>query len=74
MLGGQVGIKGHIKIGDNVKIAAQSGVGRELADNEAVMGSPAFDYSDYQRVYVNFRNLTKLSNRVEKLEKDKKQS
>ena len=34
MIGGQVGIVGHITIGNNVKIQAQSGIGRNVKDNE----------------------------------------
>ncbi len=39
--GGQVGIIGHITIGNNVRIQAQSGIGKSIADNEIVQGSPA---------------------------------
>ena len=74
MIGGQVGIVGHITIGDNVKIAAQSGIASSLQDNEVVQGSPAFKYSEYQRAYVNFRNLSKLNARLNELEKELKRN
>ena len=32
MIGGQVGIVGHIKIADEVKIAAQSGIGNSIEE------------------------------------------
>jgi len=69
MIGGQVGIVGHITIGNNVKIQAQSGIGRHLKDNEVVQGSPALGYSDYNKSYVYFKNLPKIVNTVNKLEK-----
>ncbi len=39
MIGGQVGIVGHLKLADGVKIAAQSGVARDISkENEIVQG------------------------------------
>lgn len=69
MIGGQVGIVGHIVIGDRVRIQAQSGVGRNVKDDEMLQGSPAFKYGDYNKSYVHFKNLPKLSKRINKLEK-----
>ncbi len=69
MIGGQVGIVGHITIGDNVKIQAQSGIGRNIKDNEVIQGSPALNYGDYNKSYVHFKNLPKIVNRIDKLEK-----
>ncbi|MCL4121408.1 UNVERIFIED_CONTAM: hypothetical protein GTU68_049440 [Idotea baltica] len=68
-IGGQVGIVGHLKIGDNVSIQAQSGIGRNLKENEVVQGSPALPYGDYNKSYVHFKNLSKLVDRVNTLEK-----
>lgn len=68
-IGGQVGIVGHLKIGDNVSIQAQSGIGRNLKDNEVVQGSPALPYSEYNKSYVHFKNLSKLVDRIDVLEK-----
>lgn len=69
MIGGQVGIVGHIRIGDNVKIQAQSGIGRNVKDNEVLQGSPALGYSDYNKSYVHFKNLPKIIDKIDKLEK-----
>lgn len=68
-IGGQVGIVGHLTIGNNVKIQAQSGIGRSLKDNEVVQGSPALPYSDYNKSYVYFKNLSKLASKIDALEK-----
>ena len=67
-IGGQVGIVGHITIGDNVRIQAQSGIGKSLKDNSIVQGSPALGYSDYNKSYVHFKNLSKLVNKINELE------
>ncbi|MBT2162995.1 UDP-3-O-(3-hydroxymyristoyl)glucosamine N-acyltransferase [Zobellia barbeyronii] len=69
MIGGQVGIVGHITIGDNVKIQAQSGIGRNIKSNEILQGSPALNYGDYNKSYVYFKNLPKILNRIDELEK-----
>ena len=60
LIGGQVGFAGHLLIGDNVKIQAQSGIGKNLADGEVVQGSPAFNYGDFAKSFVHFRNLPKI--------------
>lgn len=70
MIGGQVGITGHLKIADEVKIGAQSGISSNiLQKGKIVLGSPAFDISKYKKSYVHFRNLEKLAERIEQLEK-----
>ena len=68
-IGGQVGIVGHITIGNNVRIQAQSGISRSIKDNDFIQGSPALPYSDFNKSYVHFKNLSKLVDRVYELEK-----
>ena len=70
MIGGQVGIVGHITIGDNVRIQAQSGIGRNVRNGEVLQGSPALNYGDYNKSYVYFKNLPKILNRIDELEKN----
>ncbi len=67
MIGGQVGIAGHITIGNNVRIQAQSGVGRNIKDGEILQGSPAFGYTDFSKSYVHFKNLPKTMIELEDL-------
>jgi len=69
LIGGQVGFAGHLIIGNRVKIQAQSGIGRNIADDEVIQGSPAFGYGDYNKSYVHFKNLPKIVDRLNKLEK-----
>jgi len=71
MIGGQVGIVGHITIGNNVRIQAQSGIGRNVKDNEMLQGSPAFNYGDYNKSYVHFKNLPKIIERLNTIDKNK---
>jgi len=73
LIGGQVGIAGHLVIGDKVRIQAQSGIGRNIKDEEVLQGSPSFSYADWNRSYVHFKNLPKIVQTVNQLEKQSKQ-
>ena len=67
LIGGQVGFAGHLTIGDGVKIQAQSGIGKNLEAGEVVQGSPAFNYGDFAKAFVHFRNLPKIVTDLEEL-------
>lgn len=70
LFGGQVGIIGHITIADEVKIAAQSGIGKSIRkQGEIVQGSPAFEIIKYKKSYIHFRNLNSIKDKVDELEK-----
>lgn len=69
VIGGQVGIVGHIHIADGTKINAQSGLSKSVLEaNQALNGSPAFDYKSSLRSQALFRNLPELNQRIMKLE------
>lgn len=70
MIGGQVGIAGHLILGNNLQIQAQSGISKNLKDGVKVQGTPAFDYGDYFKSYVHFKNLPKMASSIHKIEKD----
>lgn len=73
MIGGQVGIIGHLTIADGVKIAAQSGIGQNIEnEGETMQGSPAFGIGEYKRSYVLFRRLPKLKQTIDRLENELK--
>ncbi len=69
LIGGQVGFAGHIVIGDNVRIQAQSGVGKNVKDSDTLQGSPSFNYGDWNKSYVHFRNLPKIVSDLEEIKK-----
>lgn len=69
MIGGQVGIVGHLQIADGSKINAQSGVSKSMkTPNQAVTGSPAYDYTAALRSQALIRKLPDLEKRVKELE------
>jgi UDP-3-O-[3-hydroxymyristoyl] glucosamine N-acyltransferase len=68
MIGGQVGFAGHLKIADGSKFQAQSGIAQSIVEtNQAYMGSPAFNYRQYQRSFVVFKQLPELATQVREL-------
>lgn len=70
MFGGQVGLIGHINIAEGVKIAAQSGITKDIKQEGIVIqGSPAFEFGPYQRSYLLFRNLPKIKEQIDQLER-----
>lgn len=69
MIGGQVGVVGHITIGDNVRIQAQSGIGKNVKDGETIQGSPAYNYGDWNKSYVHFRNLPKIVSDIDEIKR-----
>lgn len=72
MMGGQVGFAGHITVGDGVQIGAQSGIPGNIRPGARVMGSPAVDAREWTRQTVYVKNISKLYDRVDKLEKELK--
>lgn len=70
MFGGQVGLIGHIHIASGVKIAAQSGITKDIKkEGIVIQGSPAFEFGPYQRSYLLFRNLPKIREQIDELER-----
>ena len=68
MIGGQVGIIGHLKIGDNVKIQAQAGVTSDIKSDSRVTGTPAISHMNYNKSYIHFKNLPEIVKKIDKKE------
>jgi UDP-3-O-[3-hydroxymyristoyl] glucosamine N-acyltransferase len=62
MVGGQAGIAGHLKIGVGAKIAAQSGVIKDVPPGKSVIGFPALNARQF------WKNITKLKKIAERKE------
>ena len=79
ILAGQVGVVGHLRIGDGARAGAQAGVAHDVADGETVSGSPAIAHREWLRMSAALprvpellREVRKLQQRVEQLEKERK--
>jgi UDP-3-O-[3-hydroxymyristoyl] glucosamine N-acyltransferase len=69
MIGGQAGFAGHLQIADGSRIGAQSGVGKSLKKpNSAIIGTPAYHYTNSMRSQAISRNLPDMEKRISELE------
>ena len=59
MLGGHVGVVGHLKIGTMAKVAAKSGVTRDIPAKEEWMGYPAMPMKQFLRHTAYLNRMTK---------------
>ena len=57
LLGGQVGVVEHTHIGTKSQLGAQSGVNKDVADGQAVLGTPAEPAMKMKRIYAALRKL-----------------
>ena len=46
----------HLKIGNNVKIAAKSGVTKNIQDNMTIAGFPAIDIRKWKKNIIKLKN------------------
>jgi len=70
MFGGQVGLGGHISIGDGTQIGAQSGVISNTKAGSKIMGSPAIPVNKFMRSSVITPKLPDIWQTVNRLEKE----
>ena len=71
IMGGQVGVTGHVEIQSFSQIATRSGISKNLKKKDADIkkrkyrGSPAIDMGEYNRQYVAYKNLSKTLKKLE---------
>jgi UDP-3-O-[3-hydroxymyristoyl] glucosamine N-acyltransferase len=68
-MGGQVGAAGHLTVGKNTQVAAQSGIPHDVPANSVIGGYPATDIHAWRRYSVLLPQLPELARRVRRLEK-----
>jgi len=68
MMGGQVGILGHIEIAPFTLLATRSGVGKTLKKNGKYAGSPVVPLADHNKIQVHLRKIDAYAKRIEALE------
>lgn len=59
VVGGQVGLAGHLHVGTGAKIAAQSGVHRDIPAGQAVGGYPAVPVGEWRRQVAVLKQLVR---------------
>jgi UDP-3-O-[3-hydroxymyristoyl] glucosamine N-acyltransferase len=75
ILAGQVGIAGHLKVGDDAVLTAKSATSHDVEPGKVISGIPGFDNKDWLRSTAAYRKLGEivrtirdLSARISKLE------
>lgn len=69
MMGGQVGVLGHVELVDKVLLATRSGVSKSLLKPGPYRGSPAIPVVAYNKREVYIRKIESLHNTVKDLQK-----
>ncbi len=69
ILAGQVGIAGHLRIGDDVVITAKSATSHDVEKGKIISGIPAFDNRDWLRSIAAFRRLGEMAKTIRDLER-----
>jgi len=70
MFGGQVGISGHLSIGEHTQIAAQAGIISNVKPNSQIMGTPSIPIKNFLRSSILFEKLPELYKTIGRLEKE----
>jgi UDP-3-O-[3-hydroxymyristoyl] glucosamine N-acyltransferase len=68
-LGGHVGVAGHLEIGDNVIIAAMSGVHNDLPANQVFSGIPVLPHKEWLRLAMTLPRVPEMRKTLGTLEK-----
>lgn len=68
VLGGQVGVVGHIELEDGVMVASRGGISKSLKKGK-YRGSPAIPIEEYHRHEVHVRKIEEYFERIKELEK-----
>jgi UDP-3-O-[3-hydroxymyristoyl] glucosamine N-acyltransferase len=67
ILAGQVGVAGHLSIGDGAVATAQSGIPGDVAAGATVSGYPAIENRQWLRAVAVFNKLPELARAIRKL-------
>ena len=70
VLAGQVGVAGHLTIGDGAVATAQTGIPNDVDSKAIVSGYPAIDNRTWLKSSAIFKRLPELLRRLEALEKN----
>ena len=65
-----VGIAGHIKIGNKVFLGAQSGVPSSITDNQQLIGTPPMPQRAYFKSQAIFQRLPEIYSQLNALKKE----
>jgi UDP-3-O-[3-hydroxymyristoyl] glucosamine N-acyltransferase len=67
VLAGQVGVAGHLEIGDRVTATAQTGIPNSIEAGTLISGYPAIPNRDWLKASALFRRLPELKKSISQL-------
>jgi UDP-3-O-[3-hydroxymyristoyl] glucosamine N-acyltransferase len=67
-MGGQVGTAGHLTVGKNTMVVAQSGIPSDVPENSVIGGYPAVDVHAWRRYSAALPKLPEILRRLRRLE------
>ncbi len=70
VLAGQVGISGHITIGDSSIFTAQTGVARSVEDNSVLSGTPEMDSGLWKKNYLLMLKFPEMVRTIKQLTRE----
>lgn len=68
-MGGQVGLADHLAVGDNAKLAAKSGIYKDVPSGMTMFGYPAFERTAAFKMVANMRKIPELLQRLRRVER-----
>jgi UDP-3-O-[3-hydroxymyristoyl] glucosamine N-acyltransferase len=68
ILAGQVGVSGHLTIGDRCRVGAKSGVGHSLPPKTDVSGIPAMGHATFLKTSAVQKRLPEMLRKLRRLE------
>ncbi|UCD30459.1 MAG: UDP-3-O-(3-hydroxymyristoyl)glucosamine N-acyltransferase [Planctomycetota bacterium] len=69
VLGGQVGVRDHVRINDGVRAAALSGISKDIPAGAKINGNPAVDNQQFLREKALIRQLPRMAEQIKALMK-----
>jgi UDP-3-O-[3-hydroxymyristoyl] glucosamine N-acyltransferase len=69
IIGGQVAISDHVRVGDRAMIGSQSGVPKSIGPGEVVSGTPSMPHRIWLKTRGMITRLPQYVNRLRNLEK-----
>ena len=70
MFGGQVGIAGHLKIGNQVNLGAQSGVPGNIKSGSQLIGTPPMELKQFFKASIVQKSLPEMQIELRNLPKE----
>lgn len=69
VIAGQVGLAGHLEIANKTAIGAQAGILKSVTkEGQQLLGTPAFDKTEYFRAYAVFKQLPDINFKLRELQ------